>query len=84
MLPTIGLALIIIGWLEQIYRTMIRRHLSFSPFFLTAYLIGAGIVAFGDISTGDIVNGVLNAITVILAFVILVNLIYKRKKPGAF
>ena len=84
MLTTIGLSLIIIAWIEQIYRSIIRRHLSFSPFFLSVYLVGAAIIAYGSFAAGDIVIGILNAITVLLAFAILVNLIFRRKKPGAF
>ncbi len=84
MLPIIGLSLIIIAWIEQIYRSIIKRHLSFSPFFLSIYLVGAAILAYGSFATGDIVIGILNAITVILAFAILVNLIFRRRKPGAF
>ena len=46
--------------------------------------IGAAIIAYGKFSSADIIDGILDAITVVLAFAILVNLIYKRKKPGAF
>ncbi len=84
MLPIIGLSLIIIAWIEQIYRSIIKRHLSFSPFFLSTYLVGAAVLAYGSFATGDIVIGILNAITVILAFAILVNLIFRRRRPGAF
>ena len=84
MLLTIGLALLIVGWIELIYRSLVRRHLSFSPFFLTVYLIGTAVIAYNNFASADIVNGILNAIIVVLAFVILVNLILRRKKPGAF
>ena len=84
MLSVIGLALIILAWIEQIYRSIIKGRLSFSPFFLTVYLVGAAIIAYGNFSAEEIVNGILNAVTAVLAFAILVNLIYKRKKPGAF
>jgi hypothetical protein len=84
VLPTIGLSLIVIGWIEQIYRSLIRKHLSFSPFFLTLYLVGAAILAYNSFNQADIVNGILTAVTVVLAFIILMVLIIRRGKPGAF
>ena len=84
MLSIIGLSLIIIAWLEQIYRVFVERHLSFSPFFLAVYIIGAGVLVYGSLITNQIAIGILYAATVILAFVILVVLIYRRKRPGAF
>jgi hypothetical protein len=84
VLVYIGYALIIIGWIEQVYRSLVRKHLSFSPFFLTFYLIGAAILAYNSFSQADAATGVLNAVTVVLAFILLVVLIAIRRKPGAF
>jgi hypothetical protein len=84
VLSIIGLSLIIIAWLEQIFRVFVERHLSFSPFFLAVYLIGAGVLVYGSFITNQIAIGILYAVTVILAFVILVVLIYRRRRPGAF
>jgi hypothetical protein len=79
-----GLSLIIIGWLEQLYRVWAHKHLSFSPFFLTLYLVGAAILAFDRFNNQDAVSGALNIVTVLLAFIILIILIVRRRKPGAF
>ena len=84
MLPEIGLSFIIVAWIEQIYRSLIKKHLTFSPFFLTVYIIGAAILAYGSFLAADFVIGALNAVTVVLAFILLVNLIFRRKRPGAF
>jgi hypothetical protein len=84
VLTIIGLSLIIIAWLEQIFRVLVERHLSFSPFFLAVYIVGAGVTVYGSLSAGQILLGILNAVTVILAFIVLVVLIYRRKRPGAF
>jgi len=81
---TIGLSLIILGWLEQAYRTLFRRHLSFSPFFLTVYLVGAAILAYHSFSQTEVTIGVLNAVATVLPFLILMALIIRRRKPGAF
>jgi hypothetical protein len=84
VLPIIGLSLIIIGWIEQVYRSWIRKRLSFSPFFLTMYLIGTAILAYNNFSAADVTIGILNAVTVVLAFIVLMVLIIIRRKPGAF
>jgi hypothetical protein len=84
LLTTIGLSLIIIAWLEQIYRSLVKKHLSFSPFFLAVYLVGTAILAYDSFNQADVLTGVLEAVTVVLAFIILVTLIYRRRRPGTF
>jgi hypothetical protein len=84
VLATIGLSLIVIGWIEQVFRTLIRKHLSFSPFFLTFYLIGTAILAYNSFNQADTVSGAMNAVTVVLAFIVLMVLIIIRGKPGTF
>ena len=82
-LTTVGLSLIIIGWIEQLYRTVVWRRLSFSPFFLALYIVGAAVLALGDFYNSEIVSGVLTIVTVLLPLVILIALILIKKKPGA-
>ncbi len=85
MLTTIGLSLIIIGWIEQVYRSLARRHLSFSPFFLTLYIVGTGVLVYQSFTQFDVVDASLNIVIAILAFVLLLILIYRsRRPPGAF
>ncbi len=84
MLATIGLALIILGWAEQGYRTLFRHHLSFSPFFLTLYLVGSAILAYDYFNNADVRLGVLSAVTTVIAFIVLMADIVRRGKPGAF
>jgi hypothetical protein len=84
VLVYIGFALIIIGWIEQVYRSLAKKRLSFSPFFLTFYLIGTAILAYNSLSQADVTTGALNAAAVVLAFILLVALIAIRRKPGAF
>ena len=84
MLVTIGLSLIIIGWIERIYRSWAKKHLSFSPFFLTLYLVGVAILAYNYFSQADALTGSLSAVITILAFIVLMILIIRRRKPGTF
>ncbi len=84
MLDVFGLALIIIGWIEQIYRSWARRHLSFSPFFLTLYLVGSAMLAYNSFVQSDVLVGSLFASTTVLAFIVLMVLIIRRRKPGTF
>ncbi len=84
MLVIIGLSLIVIAWLEQMWRALAQKHLSFSPFFLAVYLVGTGIVAAGNFANFDTAQGALNVVAAVIAFVILVVLIYRRMRPGAF
>jgi hypothetical protein len=85
VLATIGLSLIIIGWIEQVYRSLVKRHLSFSPFFLAMYIVGAGILAYNSFTFFDALTASLYIVTAALAFVMLLILIYRhRRPPGAF
>jgi hypothetical protein len=84
VLAVIGLSLIVIGWIEQVYRTLVKKRLSFSPFFLTLYLVGAAILAYNSLGQADVVSGALNAVSVVLAFIVLMVLIIIRGKPGTF
>jgi hypothetical protein len=84
VLATIGFSLIIIGWIEQAVRTLFRHHLSFSPFFLTLYLVGTAILAYDNFNQAEVRMGVLNVVTTVLALIILMTLIIRRRKLGAF
>ena len=84
LIVIIGLSLIIVGWIEQVYRSLVKKHLSFSPFFLTMYIVGAGILAYNRFTQFDAVQASLHVVTAVLAFILLIILIYRRRKPGAF
>jgi hypothetical protein len=79
-----GLSLIIIGLIEQIYRSLIRNYQSFSPFFLTLLVVGTAILAYGYFSQAETVMGVLNAVIAVSGLILLIALIIRRGKPGAF
>jgi hypothetical protein len=84
MILAIGFSLIVIAWAEQVWRVLVHRHRSFSTFFLALYIVGSAMLAAGNFQGNEIVFGVLNVIIVLAAFIILVNVIIKRKNPEVF
>ncbi len=84
MLVILGLSLIVIAWIEQLWRAIAQKHLSFSPFFLVVYLVGTGVLAASSFTSFDAVPGALDVVAAVIAFIILVVLIYRRMRPGAF
>lgn len=80
----VGLALIIAGWSEQLYRVFVRRHRSFSPFFLALYIVGTAAIVNGNFQENDIVTGILNVVAGLVAFIILINILIKRRNPEVF
>jgi hypothetical protein len=83
-LATLGLSLVLIAWIELIIRVLVRKHLSFSPFFLGVYVVGAGVLAADGFYSYNAASGGLNCAIALAAFIVLVALIYKRGKPGTF
>jgi hypothetical protein len=84
VLTILGLSLVVIAWIEQLWRSLIRGRLTFSPFFLAVFLIGMAIMAYDNFRQAFYVEGSLEAAVVLLAFIILIILIVRRGKPGAF
>ena len=83
-LVVLGLSLVLVAWIELIVRTLVKKRLRFSPFFLGLYVVGVGILAADGFYNFDGVTGGLNAAIALSAFIILVVLIYKRGRPGTF
>jgi len=46
--------------------------------------VGAAMLVFDSFNQANIVSGALNAVTVIIPFILLVLLIIRKGKPGAF
>jgi len=72
MIFTIGLAAVIAGWIIQVYNTVAKKELNLNPAFLALYAIGCILLATGNFLGSDITTGILNAILVILAVILLV------------
>ena len=74
-----GLAIIIAGWIIQVYLTLAKKDRQLSPAFLVVYAIGAAVLAGGNFLGKDTTTGTLNIITVVLAATLAVTLTLWKK-----
>lgn len=81
MIFTIGLALIMAGWIVQLYRTLTRKDLQFDLIFLSLYVAGCFLLAIATFMQKNVTNGTLQLICAILPLIVLVAVI--RLKKGA-
>ncbi|AXV38436.1 MAG: hypothetical protein CIT01_09585 [Methanobacterium sp. BRmetb2] len=72
-----GLLIIIIGWLIQFYKTVIKKDKNINSLFLFLYLIGVILLIIGNYLIKDVINCFLNLISAILPLLILINVIKK-------
>jgi predicted anti-sigma-YlaC factor YlaD len=79
MIFTIGLAVIVIGWIVQIYKTSVKKDRALSPVFLALYAIGCVFLSAGNFLGNDVTSGILNAFCVILSAIILITLIVQKE-----
>jgi uncharacterized membrane protein len=81
MIFLIGLALIVIGWIAQVYRTLAMKEKKLSIFLLLPYTVGCALLTSGNFLQKDVTTGVLNALCVVLGVILLIVLM-SRKKTG--
>jgi uncharacterized protein with PQ loop repeat len=74
-----GLVLTVVGWLIQMYRTVIMKDTKLNPAFLGAYAFGCILLAISGFRGSDAGAGVLNLIDVILPLIILWTITIARK-----
>ncbi|NIO20499.1 MAG: hypothetical protein GTN76_07100 [Candidatus Aenigmarchaeota archaeon] len=67
VLATVGLLLIILGWLVQLYISAARRIFALSLKFVVIYAVGCILLVIGAIQTGNILIWILNLVAAILA-----------------
>jgi len=79
MLFVAGLILIILGWIAQIYKTWIKRERDLSPVLLVLYGVGCILLSTGSFLANDVNAGVLNALLVALAVVLLIVIQIRKK-----
>jgi hypothetical protein len=77
----IALIFTIAGWLFQFYRTVIRKDRSISTVLPLAYAIACILFGINSFIIGDTLEGILDVICAVLAAVIFIVLL-KRKKAG--
>ena len=74
-----GLALTVVGWLIQIYRTVIKNDKNLNPAFLGVYAAGCILLTISNFTNNEVAGGVLNALDVILPITILATIMFTRK-----
>ena len=79
MIFIVGLALIAVGWIAQVYKTWIKRERDLSPVLLVLYGIGCVLVSTGNFLANDVITGVLNTLCVVLAVVLLIAIVTRNK-----
>jgi len=74
-----GLALIIVGWIAQVYKTWIKRERDLSIVLLVLYGIGCILLSTGNFLANDVITGVLNTLCVVLVAVLLIAIVIRKK-----
>lgn len=75
----IGLAVIIVGWILQLCKSSIKKDWGFSVYFLVLYALGCIFLSAGNFLLNDVITGILNTICVILAAIIIITLLIRKK-----
>ncbi len=68
----IGLLLIIVGWIIQLYKVLAKKDRNINPYFLIFYSIGVLFLVIGNYLAGDMTSTLLNLISAILPLILLV------------
>jgi len=66
-LVTIGLVLIILGWLVQLYYSAVRKIFALSLKFVMIYVVGSILLVIGAFQTGNTLIWILNLVTAVIA-----------------
>ncbi len=74
---TIGLLFIIVGWIIQLFKVLVRKDRNISPYLLIFYVIGVLFLVVGNYLAGDITSTLLNLIAAALPLILLILLIKK-------
>jgi hypothetical protein len=72
MMLIVGLAVVIVGWIIQAYNAVAKKELNLNAAFLVLYALGCILLSIGNFLGSDITTGILNAILVVLAVILLV------------
>ncbi len=76
---TIGLILIVLGWLVQLIRTAAQKSRALSSPFLLLYAIGCILLFIGNYRANDVITGVLNTICAVIAIILLITVIARKE-----
>ena len=79
MILIVGLALTVVGWIIQLYRTVVKKDPGLSRVFLAVYALGCVFLSVGNFMGNDLTGGILNAFDVILPVILIIILIAVKK-----
>ena len=79
MIFVIGLVMIIAGWIIQVYKTSLRKDETVNPLFLLPYVIGVGLLVSGNFLEKNMVMGILNLVSFLVALILTITIIKRRK-----
>jgi hypothetical protein len=79
MILIIGLAMTVVSWIIQIFKTVIKKDPKLNKAFLAVYAVGCVLLSVGNFLGNDVTGGALNALDVILPVTILTTLIVAKK-----
>jgi hypothetical protein len=74
-----ALVFTIIGWAFQLYETLVKKTRNINIFLPLAYVIGTVLFGISDLFNGDILGAVLDWVTSVLALIIFIVLITRKK-----
>ena len=79
MIFVIGLAMIIAGWIVQVYKTSLKKDETVNPLFLLLYITGVGLLFSGEFLENNIIIGKLNLVSFLVALTLTITVIKRRK-----
>ena len=82
MIFIIGLALIIVGWIVQVYKTLGKKNETLDPIFLLLYVIGVVLLFTGNFLEQNMLTGILNLISFLVAATLAITVIFRRKRAS--
>ena len=79
MIADIGLLMIIVAWVFQIYRALARKDLQFNLVFLSFYIAGCLLLTIAGFMQDNVTGAILQLICAILPVVVLAAVIRLKK-----
>ena len=69
----------VIGWVFQIYETLVKKTRNINIFLPLAYVIGTVLFGISNLSNGDTLGAILDWLTAVLALIVFIVLVTKKK-----
>ncbi|MDD5398639.1 MAG: hypothetical protein PHU70_06100 [Dehalococcoidia bacterium] len=74
-----GLIFTIIGWLFQLYETLIKKTRNINIFLPLAYFIACILFGISSLTAGDVFYAIIDAVCALLALIAFIVLITRKK-----